>query len=118
MIQGIQITADGDISEVAVDHGYKALQAVVGGVIEAVSSRSGQTTLWAHEEAKIIGLPANPVGTLAWWLLNPAARGRDYLSGTVLITGGADAEGRTLSIGAEGLAAVALIANRAQQRSA
>lgn len=118
MIEGIQISADGDICQVSLEHGYKALQGVVGGVVEAVSSRSGQTTLWAHEEAKIIGLPANPIGTLAWWLLNPAVRGRDYLSGTVLITGGADAQGRTLSIGAEGLAAVALIANRAQQRSA
>lgn len=118
MIHGIQISVEGDISEVSLDHGYRALQGVVGGLIEAVGSRSGQTTLWAHEEAKIIGLPANPLATAAWWLLNPAARGYDYLSGTVLITGGADADGETLSIGPEGLATVAFIARRAPQSAA
>ncbi len=116
MIEGIQITVDGDITEVSLEPGCRALQAVVGGVVEAVSSRSGQTTLWAHEEAKIIGLPENPIGTCLLWLLNPAFRGRDYLSGTVLITGGADAEGRTKSVGAEALGALALLASRGGRR--
>ena len=120
MIDGIQITADGDITQVSLESGYRALQAVVGGAVEAVSSRSGKTTLWANEDAKILNppLPANPVGTYLLWLLNPAFRGHDFLSGTVLVTGGADAEGNTLSIGAEALAALSLLVDRAEQRPA
>jgi hypothetical protein len=118
MIEGIQISADGDITEVALDSGYRALQAVVGGAVEAVASRSGNSTLWAHEEAKIIGLPVNPLGTYLLWLLNPAFRGHDFLAGTVLVTGGADADGHTLSVGPEALAALALLAERAEQRPA
>ena len=120
MIEGIQITADGDIIQVSLESGYRALQAVVGGTVEAVSSRSGKTTLWSNEEAKILNppLPANPVGTYLLWLLNPAFRGHDFLSGTVLVTGGADAEGRTLSIGAEALAALSLLIDRTEQRPA
>ena len=94
------------------------IEAVVGGAVEAVSSRSGNSTLWAHEEAKIIGLPVNPLGTYLLWLLNPAFRGHDFLAGTVLVTGGADADGHTLSVGPEALAALALLAERAEQRPA
>jgi len=120
MIEGIQISAGGDITQVSIEPGYRALQAVVGGPVEAVSSRSGQSTLWAHEEAKIITppLPANTLATHLWWLLNPSFRGHDFLAGTVLVTGGADSEGRTLSVGPEALAALALIADRAERRPA
>lgn len=109
MIDGIQIGVDGQISQLSLESGYRALQAAVGGPVEAVSSRSGESTLWAHEEAKIIGLPANLAATKLLWLLNPAFRGRDFLSGPVVITGGADSQGRTLSIGAEAVAALAII---------
>lgn len=93
MIEGIQITADGDITPGLPRIGIPALQAVVGGIVEAVSSRSGKTTCGPTRKPRSSTppLPANPVGTYLLWLLNPAFRGHDFLSGTVVVTSGADA---------------------------
>lgn len=105
-IPAVIVHTSGLTQEVNLDSGYKAIQAVVGGTIAAVTSDSGDTTFWIHDEGKIIGLEPNVLATKILWELNPAFNGRDYLAGPVLITGGADDEGDTLGIGIEGLAAV------------
>jgi hypothetical protein len=105
-IPAVIVHTSGLTQVVNLDTGYKAIQAVVGGTFDAITSDSGKTTFWIHDEGKIIGLEPNVIATKILWELNPVFHGRDYLAGTVLITGGADDEGDTLGIGSEGLTAV------------
>ena len=101
MINVVTINVDGTLLAETIDRGCEALQQRVGGWIEAVSSDDGQVTLWINEEGKLIGLPINELGTELWYLLNPAAAGYDVLCGPVVVSGGCDEEGETLSIPAE-----------------
>lgn len=105
-IPAVIVHTNGLTQVVNLDDGYKAIQAVVGGTFDAITSESGNTTFWIHDEGKIIGMEPNVLATKILWDLEPAFNGRDYLAGTVLITGGADDEGDTLGIGIEGLSAV------------
>lgn len=105
-IPAVVVHTNGTTEIINLDTGYKAIQGVVGGCFDVVSSETGKTSFWVHDEGKLIGLEPNVVATKILWDLNPAFDGRDYLAGTVLITGGADDEGETLGVGVEGLEAV------------
>lgn len=105
-IPAVIVHTNGQVEMVNLDTGYKAIQSVVGGYFEAVTSSTGETTFWVNEEGKLIGLPMNPAATVLLWELDPSFAGQDFLMGTVLITGGVDDEGETLGVGAEGVAAV------------
>ena len=105
-IPAVIVHTNGLTQVVNLGSGYKAIQAVVGGTFDAITSDSGNTTFWIHDEGKLIGLEPNVIATKILWELNPAFYGRDYLAGTVLITGGADDEGETLGVSVEGLTAV------------
>jgi len=105
-IPAVIVHTSGLTQVVNLDTGYKAIQAVVGGTFDAITSDSGNTTFWIHDEGKIIGLEPNVIATKILWGLNQAFYGLDYLAGPVLITGGADDEGDTLGISVEGLTAV------------
>lgn len=90
-----------ELARVTHEESLKFLQGKVGGYIEAVYSDDGRTTFFCHDEAKFpedwrdrINEPA----TLLWWILNPAARNVDVLVGNVIVTGGADNNGDTLSV--------------------
>lgn len=98
-ISAILIPVEGDVEAMEYDRkdGLKTLQDAVGGWIEAVEADS-QTTLWINEEGKLEGLPINKRATLLWWTLMPAARGYDVLVGDVVVTGGTDSHGNTLSV--------------------
>ncbi|MEI7780345.1 MAG: DUF3846 domain-containing protein [Planctomycetota bacterium] len=98
MINVVTINVDGTLLPETIDRGCEALQTRVGGWIEAVGSDDGQVTLWINEEGKLIGLPINELGTELWYMLNPAAAGMDVLCGPVVVSGGCDDEGETLSI--------------------
>lgn len=106
-IMAVVVHTDGQVDVIDLE-GYKAIQEVVGGTFDVVTSDTGETSFWVHDEGKIIGLEPNHLATKVLWNLNPAFNGRDYLAGTVLITGGADENGETLSISYEGLSAVSL----------
>jgi hypothetical protein len=78
--------------------GCEPLQRLVGGYIEATYVERGDVTFWINEEGKLNGLEPNPVGTALWYQGWPNHRIEDILVGTVVISGGADDQGETLSI--------------------
>lgn len=98
MINAILLTVDGNSEPITIDNGCKPLQDLVGEYIEAVSCADGQVTLWCNEEGKLFGLPINKLATALWWSLKPAMRGLDILCGPVVVTGGPDENGDTLSV--------------------
>ena len=108
-IQTIVIHPDGVIEEKAMEQGCKALQDAVGGWIEATYSSSGDTTLWINEEGKLNGMPVNWVATALWWNLNKIFDRHDVLVGPVVVTGGVDEEGYTLSVGFEARGALSCV---------
>lgn len=105
-IKGYLIKAE-DNSKVAVElpegesQCLRALQDYCGGHVEAQHDAEGAATFWINEDGKITHLPVNGLATAYWWLTNPMVRNEDVLVGDVVITGGWDAQGRTMSIGAE-----------------
>jgi hypothetical protein len=107
-IKAVILDVDGAVAPVDLDGGYEALQAAVGGNFDLVTSSTGETSFWLHDEGKLIGLPVNATATRLLWKLNPAFDGLDVLVGTVVVTGGADDEGETLGVGDEALAALGL----------
>lgn len=77
-------------------HEYDSLQdyqQAVGGYVEAIPTGWLGMELFAHDEAKVIGLGINRRATLFWWLSTPAARQRDLLAGDVVLVGSADSAG-------------------------
>lgn len=105
-IKGYLIKAE-DNSKTAVElpegdsQAIKALQEYVGGWVEAQHDAEGTATFWINEDGKTLKLPVNGLATAFWWLTNPIFRNEDVLVGDVVVTGGWDDQGRTLSIGAE-----------------
>jgi len=97
-IQAVKIDTDGTVDRITIDNGCRPLQELVGGWIEAIYSGDPTITLWGNDEAKLIGMEPNAVATAVWWLTTPEARGQDIICGPVVITGGADDEGDTLSL--------------------
>jgi len=108
--QAYWVHTNGNITPVSID-GYKDIQTVVGGTFDVVVSLSGETCFWVNDEGKLNGMKPNYVATKLLWQLNPAFKGQDYLAGPVLITGGADDEGETLSVGREAKSAVMAVSN-------
>ncbi len=78
----------------------KPMQDAVGGNLETLTARTpqGDVTFWANEEGKLQHLPINGAATNVWWILAPEFAQRDFLVGDVIITGGADHNGDTLSV--------------------
>lgn len=84
---------------------YQFLRDSVDGTIEAISGWTGDpeqthpdVTFWGNDEAKLLGLPINEYATRLWWELDKRMVGLDYLSGVVVVTGGADENGDTLPV--------------------
>lgn len=76
----------------------EALQSTVGGWVEVATSSDGRVYFWFNEEGKIHDLPVNGLATAIWWAVCPEAVNADTLRGSVVITGGVDANGATLAI--------------------
>ena len=74
------------------------IQGHVGGNVQVIDVNRPASSLWIHEEGKLIGLPINRRASLLLWLHAPAFRGQDILAGPVLVTGVADAAGDTTSV--------------------
>lgn len=72
------------------------LQELVGGYIQAVTT--SQAVIWCNEEGKLRKAPFNRTATYLWWLLNPAAEGKDILQGCVFVTGPLDRHGNMTHI--------------------
>lgn len=97
-IDVVTIGVDLSITPEKIEQGCAPLQERVGGYIEAVSSADGEVTLWINEEGKLINLPVNELATSLWHLVSPDMAGVDVLCGAVVVTGGTDSRGDTLSI--------------------
>lgn len=78
------------------------LQSIVDGYIEAVNTMYDdagvpQATFWCNEEGKLKNFPVNERATALWYALEGGPTG-DYLSGTVILSGGADPDGDILPV--------------------
>lgn len=105
-LTALVISTDGTHKVVTIDRAsvLPTLQATVGGYIEAVHGWTvpgygmPDVTFFLNDEGKILNQPVNTQATALWWVLDPAARGHDHLCGVVVVTGGADGNGDTLSV--------------------
>jgi len=80
----------------------KKLQASVGGWVQAIDL-SETMSMWCNEEGKMLQLSHNPFGQAFW----EKSFGRtDYIVGDIVITGGVDDEGDTISLTDEQIAFV------------
>ena len=78
------------------------LQRSVGGWVQAIDL-SETMSLWCNEEGKMLQLSHNPFGQALW----EKSYGRtDYIVGDIVITGGVDDEGDTISLTDEQIAFV------------
>ncbi|MFM8798702.1 MAG: DUF3846 domain-containing protein [Fluviibacter sp.] len=105
-IKAVRIDTDGKVTPLDLDSGCEALQAEVGGSFDLVTSATGETSFWVNDEGKLTGLPINTVATILLYRLNPVFRGKDFLCGPVVLTGGADENGNTLSLSKEAATAI------------
>lgn len=98
------LKVDGTLSfeEVDAEKEYDFLSGTVGGYIQAVplsyDETIGDLTLWCNEEGKLDGLPFNQAATMLWELFYGKT---DYMVGDVVLSGGTDEEGNTISISEE-----------------
>jgi hypothetical protein len=107
MRKAIMIDPNTDtVTEVGLRPTLEALQAAVGGKVQALRSESGLTTLWVNEDGKVLRLAPNRVATALWWALDPEAAGWDILHGPVVVTGGVGRDGEDLDVHAEALTAL------------
>lgn len=98
MVTGVIIPADIDSAlRVQEFHDLRDYQTAVGGLIEAIDLDNPPMSLFANDEAKLIGLPINQRASALWWLHVPAVYGIDFLSGDVVLIGRPDEEGETQS---------------------
>ena len=73
----------------------KKLQGAVGGWVQSVDLRD-DLTLWCNEEGKLInGMEVNVIGT---HLYEKSYAMTDIIMGDIVVTGGTDDEGETLSL--------------------
>ena len=71
------------------------MQAAVGGYVQAVDLDDDRT-LWCNEEGKMMRLEHNPFAQDLWD--RALGADTDYIVGSVVITGGTDAEGETMGL--------------------
>lgn len=113
-IRAAIVQPNGDFTVDDIDPEYREfIQHFGGALIEALSttSDSGQdVTFWIDEEGKFKALAHNGEATalLKQWLAHDGRvmREGDVLVGTVVITGGFDAEGQTVGLSEESVAEV------------
>lgn len=93
MKYGLMIEPDGEFSRIEFDNdtALDTLQNAVQGWVQAVDLNE-DLTMWLNEEGKLIGLEHNMAAQRLWDEFYPMS---DYVVGTVVITGGADAHGHT-----------------------
>ena len=98
MVTGVIIPADIDSAPYAQQfQGLRDYQTAVDGLIEAIDLDDPPMSLFANEEAKLIGLPINKRATALWWLHVPAVYGFDVIAGDVVLVGPPDTHGDTQS---------------------
>lgn len=104
MVKMLFIPADGskpfevvDISE-DIDTGISQMRDYLGGYLEAAPVPVPDVTLWCDEEGKLKDNVVNVRATNLWGELWGGGTLTDVLVGNVLLSGGVDPEGNTLSV--------------------
>jgi hypothetical protein len=98
-MKGLQISVVGDTYTVSeFDGALDALQAAVGGYIEAFPTRQG-VTVFINEEGKLQELPVNRLAMdiVSTWDEYRVLE-QDYIAGNAVILGGTDRHGNTLNL--------------------
>lgn len=91
----VKVEGELEVWEFSPEQEYDAIKQAVGGWIEGVDLPTQNARLWVNEEGKLNGLPVNPNATLLWETNYGAT---DVIVGNVLITGGIDDNGDTVSL--------------------
>ena len=99
-VEGVIITAIGCMAKVSID-GLSDMQRCVGGMIEVLETEyEGEVcSIYLNEEGKMLRLPPNEVAKMV--LVDEVGgmmMSGDYLAGDILVLGGVDNEGETLSL--------------------
>ena len=95
-IRALRVTTTGQVRDIDLgSNELHTLQEAVGGFVEAVTL-SERLTLWCNEEGKLIGLPPNPMAQKVWWAHYPTSN--DTIVGDIVLSGGTDDEGNTISL--------------------
>lgn len=116
-ITALKFSPDGTVERIALPKDSAAqlreLQGITGGYIQGVYGWTGDpdttrsdVTFFVDEEGKLKNLPINTKATALWWTLDRTMVNIDYLCGVVVVTGGADSRGDTVSVPSEVVAEV------------
>lgn len=97
--QAMQIMMSGDLNVLDISSDQlRILQTAVGGYVQAIDL-DDDTTLWVHEEGKMIGLEHNPAAQILWD--RAFGEGTDHIVGNAVITGTPDSNGNTRGLSKE-----------------
>lgn len=108
MIRALQITTEGktEIINLLPNTQLEQVQKAVGGLVQAIGF-DDDLTMWLNEEGKMLKLPHNPMAQYLWD--NQFGEGTDYIVGDMVLTGGADSEGETISLSDKQVLAFSLL---------
>lgn len=87
---------------------YDNMKDAVGGWVEMVRLNPN-VTMWVNEEGLVHNLPINLVGTLAYAVAFDAMENLHPIAGTIVFTGGLNAEGEPTGLTDEGLDWLAMV---------
>ena len=99
-LRAIVVETDGQARMLVVERGQMLtpLQEAVGGYIERVAVQDNRVDFWVNEEGKLHGLPVNQTATELLYRLDPRWFNWDVLVGPVVLTGGSDGQGGSLTV--------------------
>ena len=87
MTKGLIIRTNGTIEEYDYDEGYKELQKIVGGYIEAIPFGEKPYFAYINEEGKTLKLEQNRIATDLWYDSGQVILIGDYIAGDVIFFG-------------------------------
>jgi hypothetical protein len=93
MTKALIVYSDGNIEEYNYEKGYKELQYIVDGYIEAVSFGNKPYFCYCNDEGKMVKLEQNKIATDLWYDSGQIILIGDYIAGNVVFFGEVDDEG-------------------------
>jgi len=108
MIRALRITTEGktEIINLLPDTQLEQVQQAVGGLVQAIGL-DDDLTMWLNEEGKTLKLPHNSFAQNLWD--NKFGKDTDYIVGDMVLTGGADDNGETISLSDKQVVAFSLL---------
>jgi len=108
MIRALRITTEGktEIINLLPDTQLEQVQQAVGGLVQAIGL-DDDLTMWLNEEGKTLKLPHNSFAQNLWD--NKFGKDTDYIVGDMVLTGGADDNGETISLSDKQVIAFSLL---------